>query len=66
MTMEELPVLSFRSLAAAMVRLHVAEDQVTTGFGIFSAYFMFQLHIYDSLYSLNKTMPGMILSGIPC
>ena len=34
-----------------MTRLHVAEDQVTTGSGIFSAFFMFQLSVYDSLYS---------------
>jgi len=31
--------------------LHVAEDQVTTGSGIFSAFFTFQLNVYDSLYS---------------
>ena len=30
-----------------MPRLHVAEDQVTTGSGFFSALFMFQLHVYD-------------------
>ena len=29
----------------------IAEDQITTGSGIFSALFMFQLHVYDSLYS---------------
>ena len=40
--------------------LHVAEDQVTTGSGIFSAFFMFQLHVYDSLY-----LQGLAFSQVP-
>ena len=31
--------------------MHVAGDQVTTGSGIFSVFFIFQLHVSDSLYS---------------
>jgi len=35
-----------------MPRLHVAENQITIESGIFfSAFFKFQLHVYDSLYS---------------
>ena len=47
-----------------MPRLHVAEDQVTTlGLGFFSALFMFQLHVYDSMY-LQTLAFSQVPSGI--